>query len=253
MKDILGSLKNLMDKRKFSFRGGSAWGRKRLKGNNKLPIGKIMAFIFAAVLTLSIFFEGERTRETCVVLRATHNIEAGTLVKAEDFKEVEVGSYGLPSGLIADKKSLEGKVASVDILPGDNLSIEKFTGREKEVPAPKDGKVMISFTLENFAAGVAAYPEPGDFVSISPGALERLEVAAVHNEEGLTKAEMLVSSKSGNISYSSYAFLPKVVTVFADSDQVNEIRKVEQAGGIHLALIEKGKKGASRSADHGYN
>jgi pilus assembly protein CpaB len=136
-----------------------------------------VAAIIAALGTLLVFLyvKGADNRaaepfETVDVLRAVKVIAAGEAVEAAQtagkFELQPVPKNQVLAGSLADTTSLEGKVATTTIYPGEQIIASKWGGSAENdvLPLPK-GMLAISVNLTD-PARVAGFVSPGAEVAI---------------------------------------------------------------------------------------
>lgn len=143
-------------------------------------LGLLAVFVGARYLDSAraeIAAESEPTR----VLVATRDVPAGTPAEeliGEGFaEEVEVPRRYVADGAISSPASIEGRVLSVSLTRGEQLTLSRFKVAEEVgmAYALPEGYVAISVP-DNPARGVSGFISPGDYVmviaSFDPGGLE---------------------------------------------------------------------------------
>ncbi|MBQ8766890.1 MAG: hypothetical protein IJZ16_08795, partial [Clostridia bacterium] len=105
------------------------------------------------------------------VVKVTRQIEKNTQI-TEDMLEIkQLPKQAVTENTITDKKKIIGKVASVQLLPEDNLVMQKFTDISSvsdKALYEMDGseKLAISVTVDSLASSVSGKIMPGDVVSV---------------------------------------------------------------------------------------
>jgi pilus assembly protein CpaB len=86
---------------------------------NRIFLSALCLILAAGVsfFLLPHFYESKNA--TVTVLRAAADIPAGTEIQDKHLVSAEVGSYGLPEGIIKDKALIVVEIAQTDIAKGD--------------------------------------------------------------------------------------------------------------------------------------
>lgn len=147
---------------------------------NRRVIGLVAAFVLAAIATVALYLYVQRADERAqedVQLRqvyvATQQIEAGTPAEAAItqglIQQREVPANAVADGAIGSLDQIEGLVATVPIVPGQQIVAANFaetaavaTGTDIEVP---EGLQAVSVDL-GVLPGVAGFVNAGDRISI---------------------------------------------------------------------------------------
>lgn len=236
---------------------------KTQKGSRVIKV--IICFVAAAVVTASIFTAQQSQNKVTTVIKPIKTIEAGSRIRASDLKEIEVGEYGLPAGVISTKEKITGKYAKSDIYPSDFITKERLIEKQKTpfTEMPENRKIM-SFTVSNLAASVACNIKSGDIIQViysiadptgmtnettvyTPESLKRLKVIDIKDANGVVQpgqknfGQPLPEVGKGNSisSESTESFIPSVVTVYVTDEQAAELYRAEQAKSIYTILVER--------------
>jgi pilus assembly protein CpaB len=173
-----------------------------LRGVSFRVLAIVLAIVLAAVATLAITsyldsLEAEREAELQPVeaFVAAQRIPEGTTgeqaVAQNLIERREIPQNVVAPGAISSLSQLEGRVAAVDILPGEQIISARFVEPQAArglAPIPDD---MQAISLEvGIPPGVAGFIQPGDRVSI----IARLDVGdpdeqAEQTEEGAEAGE----------------------------------------------------------------
>ena len=130
-----------------------------------------LCFVLAAgfsFLLLPHFYADKNA--TTMVLRAAGDIKAGTEISEHDLVNVEVGSFGLPEGVLNDKAQVVGKVAQTDIAKGDyffSQKLGKYLVSELLDRIEKNNQRLVTVSVPSIAAGLSSHLLAGDFVTVA--------------------------------------------------------------------------------------
>jgi pilus assembly protein CpaB len=172
---------------------------------------------------------------------------------------VEVGSYGLPEGVLNDKTQLIGKVAQTDIAKGDYLFSQKvgdYLSNELLDRIVKNNQRLVTVSVPSVAAGLSSHLLAGDIVTVavfmerasngqdsSPQVilypeLKGLEVYSVENARTQDTAEMREQQKESQSGSSDP--VPKTVTLIVTESQAEKLIEAEYTGKLHLIFEKRG-------------
>lgn len=182
---------------------------------NRRVIGLVLAVVLAAIATVALYLyvqqaderaqEGQELRQAYV---ATQQIEAGTPAEAAIaqglIQQRDIPVSAVAEGAIGSLEQIEGLVAAVPIVPGQQIVAANFaetaavaSGTDLEIP---EGLQAVSIDL-SVLPGVAGFVNAGDRVSIislidveaaaPPPPPEDDEDAALPATEGLTARYLL--------------------------------------------------------------
>lgn len=161
---------------------------------NRRVIGLVVAVLLAAIATAALYFYVQRADERAqedVQLRqvyvATQQIEAGTAAEAAItqglVQQREIPANAVAQGAIGSLDQIEGLVATVPIVPGQQIVTANFdetaavaTGTDIEVP---EGLQAVSIDL-GVLPGVAGFVNAGDRLSI---------ISLINQDTGAAPAE----------------------------------------------------------------
>ena len=220
----------------------------------------VLCLVLAAGVSFLLLphFYGDKNA-TVTVLRAAEDIKAGTEISEHDLVSVEVGSYGLPEGVLNDKTQIVGKVVQTDIAKGDYFFSQKlgnFLADELLDRIAKNNQRLVTITVPSNAAGLSSHLLAGDFVTVaifmekasdgqdsSPQViiypeLHGLEVYSVENAKTQDTAEMREQQKSNQSGTSDP--VPKTVTLIVTESQAEKLIQAEYTGKMHLIFEKRG-------------
>lgn len=197
---------------------------------------------------------------TVTVLRAATDIPAGTKLTEKQLVSVEVGSYGLPEGIINDQGQIVGKVAQSDISKGDYFFPQKlgsFVVNELLDRIVKDNQRLVTISVPSIAAGLSSHLLAGDVVTVAVflertasgqdstpqvivyPELKGLEVYSVENARTQDTAEMRKQQKESQSGSSDP--VPKAVTLIVTEAQAEKLIQAEYTGKLHLIFEKRGE------------
>jgi pilus assembly protein CpaB len=238
-------------------------GEEKEQNNMKFLRSRAVAACFCVLFAIGIAFVliphiNAQTREVTTIVRLNAAIPENTLITTDMLTIVEVGSYGLPSGVLSDPSAITGKYAAVPLLPADNLTADKF----KDDFAPADSalyalveqdKLAVSVTVNNLASSVSGKLQAGDAVClfswmhneegqsevISFPELACMEVIAVTNARGTNTvtADVIKESLSSTGLPDN---IPATITLLATPQQAKRLIEIENGGKAHAALLGRG-------------
>lgn len=214
----------------------------------------VLCLILAGVIAFVIVPKSNRNMaESVDVVKVTKQIEKNTQI-TEDMLEIkQMPKQAVTQSTITDKKQIVGKVSNVQLLPEDNLVMQKFT----EVGAETDKalyemdnseQLAISVTLANLASSVSGKIQPGDVVSVygfinetkqlaDYTDLQYIEVIGVSN----SSAEELSTRNSDSETDSSDKVVPATVTLSVNRNQAQELVVLENTSSIHIIFVGRGE------------
>lgn len=219
-----------------------------------------LCLVLAAVVSFLLLprFYSDKSA-TVTVLRAAEDIPAGTELTEQHLVSVEVGSYGLPEGVLNDKTQLIGKVAQTDIAKGDYLFSQKvgdYLSNELLDRIVKNNQRLVTVSVPSVAAGLSSHLLAGDIVTVavfmerasngqdsSPQVilypeLKGLEVYSVENARTQDTAEMREQQKESQSGSSDP--VPKTVTLIVTESQAEKLIEAEYTGKLHLIFEKRG-------------
>ena len=213
-----------------------------------------MCLILAGVIAFVIVPKSNKNMaESVDVVKVTKQIEKNTQI-TEDMLEIkQMPKQAVTQNTVTDKKQIVGKVSNVQLLPEDNLVMQKFTdvGTETDkalYEMDNSEQLAISVTLANLASSVSGKIQPGDVVSVygfinetkqlaDYNDLQYIEVIAVSN----SSAEELSTRNSDSETDSSDKVIPATVTLSVNRNQAQELVFLENTSSIHIVFVGRGE------------
>ena len=213
-----------------------------------------LCLILAGVIAFVIVPKSNKNMaESVDVVKVTKQIEKNTQI-TEDMLEIkQMPKQAVTQNTITDKKQIVGKVSNVQLLPEDNLVMQKFTdvGTETDkalYEMDNSEQLAISVTLANLASSVSGKIQPGDVVSVygfinetkqlaDYTDLKYIEVIGVSN----SSAEELSTRNSDSETDSSDKVIPATVTLSVNRNQAQELVVLENTSSIHIVFVGRGE------------
>lgn len=220
----------------------------------------VLCLVLAAAVSFFLlprFYENKSA--TAMVLRAAEDITAGTEIQDRHLMSVEVGSFGLPEGIISDKALIVGKVAQTAISKGDYFFSQKLggaIGSELLDRIAKNNQRLVTISVPSIAAGLSSHLQSGDMVTVavfmdkdpdgqsaSPQVviypeLHGLEVYSVENARTQDTAE--VRKQQSDSQSSSGDPVPKAITLIVTEAQAEKLVEAEYTGKLHVIFEKRG-------------
>lgn len=214
----------------------------------------VLCLILAGVIAFVIVPKSNKNMaESVDVVKVTKQIEKNTQI-TEDMLEIkQMPKQAVTKNTVTDKKQIVGKVSNVQLLPEDNLVMQKFTdvGTETDkalYEMDNSEQLAISVTLANLASSVSGKIQPGDVVSVygfinetkqlaDYTDLQYIEVIGVSN----SSAEELSTRNSDSETDSSDKVVPATVTLSVNRNQAQELVVLENTSSIHIAFVGRGE------------
>lgn len=214
----------------------------------------VLCLILAGVIAFVIVPKSNKNMaESVDVVKVTKQIEKNTQI-TEDMLEIkQMPKQAVTQSTITDKKKIVGKVSNVQLLPEDNLVMQKFTevGTETDkalYEMDNSEQLAISVTLANLASSVSGKIQPGDVVSVygfinetkqlaDYTDLQYIEVIGVSN----SSAEELSTRNSDSETDSSDKVVPATVTLSVNRNQAQELVVLENTSSIHIVFVGRGE------------
>ena len=226
---------------------------------NRIFLSAICLVLAAGVsfLLLPRFYEDKTA--TVTVLRAVQDISAGTELTEQNLVSVEVGSFGLPEGVINDTAQIVGQVAQTDIARGDYFSPQKlgsYLADEQLDNIAENNQRLVTISVESIAAGLSSHLKAGDIVTVavfleksSDGQdsepqvivypeLKGLQTYSVENAKTQDTAEMREQQEDSQSSNSDP--VAKAVTLIVTEAQAEKLIQAEYTGKLHLIFEKRG-------------
>lgn len=213
-----------------------------------------LCLILAGVIAFVIVPKSNKNMaESVDVVKVTKQIEKNTQI-TEDMLEIkQMPKQAVTKNTVTDKKQIVGKVSNVQLLPEDNLVMQKFTdvGTETDkalYEMDNSEQLAISVTLANLASSVSGKIQPGDVVSVygfinetkqlaDYTDLQYIEVIGVSN----SSAEELSTRNSDSETDSSDKVVPATVTLSVNRNQAQELVVLENTSSIHIVFVGRGE------------
>lgn len=213
-----------------------------------------LCLILAGLIAFVIVPKSNKSMAELVdVVKVTRQIEKYTQI-TEDMLEIkQLPKQAVTENTITDKKKIIGKVASVQLLPEDNLVMQKFTDISSvsdKALYEMDGseKLAISVTVDSLASSVSGKIMPGDVVSVygflnetkmlsEYTDLQYVEVIGVSN----SSAEELSTRNADSETDSSDKVIPSTVTLSVNRNQAQELVILENTSNIHIVFVGRGE------------
>lgn len=213
-----------------------------------------LCLILAGVIAFVIVPKSNKNMAELVdVVKVTRQVEKNTQI-TEDMLEIkQLPKQAVTENTITDKKKIIGKVASVQLLPEDNLVMQKFTDISSvsdKALYEMDGseKLAISVTVDSLASSVSGKIMPGDVVSVygflnetkmlsEYTDLQYVEVIGVSN----SSAEELSTRNADSETDSSDKVIPSTVTLSVNRNQAQELVVLENTSNIHIVFVGRGE------------
>ena len=214
----------------------------------------VLCLILAGVIAFVIVPKSNKNMaESVDVVKVTKQIEKNTQI-TEDMLEIkQMPKQAVTKNTVTDKKQIVGKVSNVQLLPEDNLVMQKFTdvGTETDkalYEMDNSEQLAISVTLANLASSVSGKIQPGDVVSVygfinetkqlaDYTDLQYIEVIGVSN----SSAEELSTRNPDSETDSSDKVVPATVTLSVNRNQAQELVVLENTSSIHIVFVGRGE------------
>jgi len=213
-----------------------------------------LCLILAGVIAFVIVPKSNKSMAELVdVVKVTRQIEKNTQITEDMIEIKQLPKQAVTENTITDKKKIIGKVASVQLLPEDNLVMQKFTDISSvsdKALYEMDGseKLAISVTIDSLASSVSGKIMPGDVVSVygflnetkmlsEYTDLQYVEVIGVSN----SSAEELSTRNADSETDSSDKVIPSTVTLSVNRNQAQELVILENTSNIHIVFVGRGE------------
>ncbi len=213
-----------------------------------------LCLILAGVIAFVIVPKSNKNMAELVdVVKVTRQIEKNTQI-TEDMLEIkQLPKQAVTENTITDKDKIVGKIAAVQLLPEDNLVVQKFadisSASDKAFYEMDNSEnLAISVTVDSLASSVSGKIMPGDVVSVygflnetkmlaEYTDLQYVEVIGVSN----SSAEELSTRNSDSETDSSDKVIPSTVTLSVNRNQAQELVILENTGSIHIVFVGRGE------------
>ena len=224
---------------------------------NKLFIGA-MCLLMAGALAFGLLprLYGAQSGTTEVV-KLRQNAEYGTVITEDMLTIAEVGSYGLPNTVVADKSEIIGLVAGDTIYAGEYLWRERFMTPEAFEKSETQngyglsaGTYLLTIALPSESSGLAGILRAGDTVDVY-GYTDESDSAVV--SEALTAVTVYKVLNSKLVSLddldaelaanpdadpADYNLAPAYVVFTVNEQQAEVLIGLEKDETLHLTLRE---------------
>jgi len=227
---------------------------------SKIFIGAV-CLLLAAVLAFGLLPRLYKSQaSTAQVVTMKQAVEYGTEITEDMLSVTEVGSFGLPEGVVTEKADVIGLVANSAVYPGEYLWRERFITSEdykKQSSVESElnnGSCLLTISFPTTSAGIAGVLRGGSTVDVYSAAeddtgnvavgkaLESIKVYKVLNSKLQSLDELDSEMKSSSEANSSdYDLVPAFVIVMVNEQQAKTLIYLEKTQALHLALVKAGE------------
>ena len=180
---------------------------------------------------------------TTKVVRVVAPVLSGVQITETDVKIDEVGSKGLPEGVITKLEDVVGKYTTCDLHAGDYIMPGKLAaeidGTEKILNNLNGDEKALSVTISGFAQGLSGKLQAEDIVSVfvydttkdevtTPKELQYLKVITSTTSTGVDKENITDNTQ------------PVTITLLVNQTQAELLAKYEKTSSMHFALEYRG-------------
>lgn len=233
-------------------------------------LATLVAIVLALVATASLVVyvnsadrRAIRDQQPVLVWVAAKRIPTGTsgvdAVNNDLIKQVELPRRSRAAGAITSESQLKGRVAAVDIVPGEQLLVERWVGPEQVtgrrlLPIPaKHQAVAIELDLTRQVAGFVTPGDrvsmivsmkrppaggPGDAVETSQFLVQNLQVLAV----GATAQANPSAQGGGRVAQGRGSQNLTAVTLAVRQQDVERVVFGAEHGSVYLSLLPPGQE-----------
>ena len=227
---------------------------------SKIFIGAI-CLLLAAVLAFGLLprlYKSQSSTAQVVTMKQT--VENGTVITKDMLSVTEVGSFGLPKGVVTDKADVIGLVANSALYSGEHLWRERFiTAAEYEKTNAvsiglAEGNYLLTISFPTTSAGIAGVLRGGSTVNVYSAieddignvavekALDLIDVYKVLNSKLQSLDELDAEMKANSQANSSdYDIVPAFVVVMVNEQQAKTLIYLEKMQALHLTLVKAGE------------
>ena len=211
---------------------------------NRTVIG-VICIVLAVVTVFAVSpLVNRMTEGKTRVVRFTKDIQQGAQITEDGIEVVQIAKNVIPENAIKNPADAVGKYATAKLFQGDvatagKLSVE-MDSAQYALASLKNGKVLMSFTIDSFAAGLSAKLQQGDIISVyvtdkngetaQPGELHYLRVVTTTTAGGVDENEVQ-PNEDGSFT------LPTTVTVAVSGRQAQLLANYEKDTLVHVALV----------------
>lgn len=227
---------------------------------SKIFIGAI-CLLLAAVLAFGLLPRLYKSQSsTAQVVAMKQAVEYGTVITEDMLSVAEVGSFGMPKGVVTDKADVIGLVANSALYPGEHLWRERFiTAAEYEKANAvgmglAEGNYLLTISFPTTSAGIAGVLRGGSTVDVYSAieddignvavekALDSIDVYKVLNGKLQSLDELDTEMKANSEANSSdYDLVPTFVVVTVNEQQAKTLIYLEKMQALHLTLVKAGE------------
>mgnify|MGYP001815494249 FL=1 len=170
------------------------------------------------------------------VMVAAMTIPYGTKVEARHVRTMQLPAKAIPSGAIRDLVSVDGHVATTEVLAGEILFESRFVEHESGSTLAaliEPNKRAVTVRVDD-VAGVAGFLLPGNYVDVLATRLERSSKRAV-SETVLRHVKVLAVDQTAKTD-DNEPVVVRAVTLEMTPAQAEVLVKRKEEGTIHLTL-----------------
>lgn len=198
-------------------RSGGAAPRLATPPRRRTPLGRLALGVTLVLLcggVLAVQFS--RAQHRSAVLAVARPVAAGEAIVDADLRVAQVAADGLSTVSAADRAQVVGRIAAVDLRPGQNITPEVLTG----APLPGPGEIVI---------GVLFKPGQLPGRSLSPGDRVRL-VTTGTADRGATAPAVGAQERMAGAVRDARVVLVTLVTTVGDGSVVVDLLLGEADG-----------------------
>lgn len=212
---------------------------------NRLFLASLAVAISAALVFGGAFAMDKMLNSTIAVVKAKQEIPKGTYITSDMLVIKEIGALGSPVDKIADKDTVLGKYAKVDILPDDVITSSRLTDsipyNDPYLYDMQDGEYAISVSIKSNAAGLNAKILPGDIVSILAAQTGNSTNTVDIDMQSLEYVEVLDVIYTAANGERTLADGGNII-LSVNRQQAQALAQLEQTGSIHIAFVTRDKE-----------
>lgn len=226
---------------------------------NKLFIGAV-CLLLAGILVFGLLPRLYNAQSSIAeIVRLKETVVSGIVITADMLTVTEVGSYGLPDGIVKDKSEIVGLVANETVYAGEYLWRNRFVSEDDYESGTgqtryglSEGTYLMTMSLPTASSGIAGVLRSGDIVDVYGYAISD-GVAAVTGELTAVTVYRVLNSKlmplddldamltaDPSTTISDYDFKPAYVIFAVNEQQAKVLIGLEKEESLHLVLRETG-------------
>lgn len=219
----------------------------------KKQVVSILCFALAAVLAFGVLpMLYSQKEEVGTVVQVASYIKKGDTIASNQVQEKDLPLFGQPKDTLTESSSAVGKIAKVDMLPGDSVTKQKigdYVSNPVLEGITKEGKQLVTLTLPTIASGLAIPLQKGDIVSVYT--VQELDGGAVSVQLDPTLKEVevyaLENSSAQKIDFDQKADsgadqVATSITFVATPEQASKLVTAEYSGKVHVVFVRKGEE-----------